>query len=634
MARLVFRAKTPASPHLVFRPRPHYTATLSATVPGVRADFAGTYRYHAGSAGLAAIVPGVRADLRGRYLLGTAALAALPPGVAADLAGEYYPRVWRGLSAMSRAGLARSTRLEAARGLPFRRALPLHQAADFALSPAAQTGHAAALVWGHGDRLAVHADIAWGEASRIGAALAVEWARTEPLAAAATFALGPAAPLDTAAAAVWAPTTRFQASYRLPWGGAAPLATVLIVPWRPGQGLTAWRDMPWRPGQAPAHGTRPKVPPIVPPVAPYVPSAHLVFRGRRPASTHLVFRRTGRTRALPNLEFYTVHNSAYVKRVADGLSIECKSVRISGDWQSWGRRFSGEVGWADRAKLDLTNGPVEIEIGANGQTWRAWVTKVRPMRKFGQDSLSFDGVSLSAELAAPYAAPRSRTTMESLTAQQIALQELDGTGWSLDWRIVDWTVPAGAYSVQHMTPMQALQRIVEAVGGYLQTHPTARILRVLKQYPVLPWHWGAATPDVAVPVAALQSLGTDWQEKPAYEGVYVSGQGHGVNALVLRDGAAGSVLAPMVVDALLTEPDANRARGEAILADTGVQSVESTALALDETLGVIEPGALIRVSDTDPWTALCRSCELDISWTEPGGLVIWQTLSLERHYGG
>lgn len=60
------------------------------------------------------------------------------------------------------------------------------------------------------------------------------------------------------------------------------------------------------------------------------------------------------------------------------------------------------------------------------------------------------------------------------------------TGWALDCQIVDWLVPAGAWSRQG-TPIDAINDIATAAGGYVQPHATQPALRVLPRYPAASW---------------------------------------------------------------------------------------------------------------------------------------------------
>ena len=88
------------------------------------------------------------------------------------------------------------------------------------------------------------------------------------------------------------------------------------------------------------------------------------------------------------------------------------------------------------------------------------------------------------------------------------------------------------------------------------------------------------TPDFVLPVDVVARESLRWIDKPAYNRVFVAGQETGVLGQVTRTGTAGDVLAPMVVDALITQASAARQRGTAILSDTGRQ-IEVT-LRLDE----------------------------------------------------
>ena len=66
---------------------------------------------------------------------------------------------------------------------------------------------------------------------------------------------------------------------------------------------------------------------------------------------------------------------------------------------------------------------------------------------------------------------------------------------------------------------------------------------------------------------------------------------------VTRAGTAGEVLAPVVVDPLITEAAAARQRGLAVLADTGRQIEVSLRLPVLAATGIIEPGAFVEYQD-------------------------------------
>ncbi len=178
---------------------------------------------------------------------------------------------------------------------------------------------------------------------------------------------------------------------------------------------------------------------------------------------------------------------------------------------------------------------------------------------------------------------------------------------------------------------RVIGRIVEAAGGVVNAHPRFKTLITQSRYPTLPWEWTNVPPDRTLPLDVMKTVNLRWQEKPAFNAVYVSGERVGVTAQVLRTGTAGDMVAPMVVDALITHADAARERGRSILADTGKQALVTLELPLLPAIGLLEPGLLIAVGDgNSPWRGLTRATRIAATWNE--SLTVRQTVELERHY--
>ncbi len=174
----------------------------------------------------------------------------------------------------------------------------------------------------------------------------------------------------------------------------------------------------------------------------------------------------------------------------------------------------------------------------------------------------------------------------------------------------------------------AYSTIVGAAGGYLLPHPSEKILRVRHRYPVVPWDWWTdVTPDFVLPVDTVGRESLRWIDKPAYNRVFVAGQETGVLGQVTRTGTAGDVLAPMVVDALITQAAAARQRGIAVLADTGRQIEVTLRLPVLPETGIIEPGAFISYQDGGvARLGLVRSTRIDAGLPE-----VWQTLGVQSY---
>jgi hypothetical protein len=199
-------------------------------------------------------------------------------------------------------------------------------------------------------------------------------------------------------------------------------------------------------------------------------------------------------------------------------------------------------------------------------------------------------------------------------------------GWNLDWGLTAWNVPAGVFSHQG-TWIESLSVIAGAAGGYLLPHPRDQTIRVRHRFPVAPWEWATVTPNFVLPVDVVEKESLRWLEKPSYNRVFVSGQEAGVLAQVTRSGTAGDLLAPMVVDALITEAAVARQRGLAVLSDTGQQIEVSLNLPVLLDTGIIEPGAFVQYRDAGAdRIGLVRSTQVQAGFPE-----VWQTLGVQTY---
>lgn len=337
---------------------------------------------------------------------------------------------------------------------------------------------------------------------------------------------------------------------------------------------------------------------------------------------------------VPIKRVYIVSNSARITRVADGADIPVQSVALSIDVDSfaWSLRAS-LAGPTARQMIGEANGaPVEVDAHINGETWRVLIDGWSRSREFANHTVNVTGRSLAAYLAAPYATPVSYTETQNRLAQQLALRELP-TGWTLDWQVADWLVPAGVWTYAGQTPIESIGTIAAAAGGYLQADMAAQSIHALKRYPHPYWEWAAQTPDITLPLDVITQMGSDWQPAEDANAVYISGREQGVLVNVKRTGTAGNLVLPTIVDPLITDVDPARGRGTAELAATGQQSRERVNLPLDSNIaGLLKPGTLAEVSDTTPWRGLVRATSINAQRTDAGGLSVRQQVELERHH--
>ena len=372
----------------------------------------------------------------------------------------------------------------------------------------------------------------------------------------------------------------------------------------------------------------------------YTPSPHILFAGLAATDGHLLFLcenhiipppPDGEPVVVPVRRVYFVINNVTLYRASDGAPVPVFNLSLSLDAASWAWGFDAVLpAKAEALVAGNASGPVELVATINGTTFRVLAENISRERSFGDASIRISGRGRNAVLAAPYAPVMTFSNPEARTARQLMddVLAVNGIplGWAVDWGLTDWNVPAGVFAHQG-TWIEALAAIAGAAGGYLVPHPSAQSIRVLHRYPVAPWEWSTVTPDFVLPVDAVARESLRWLEKPAYNRVFVSGQDVGVLGQVTRAGTAGDVLAPMVVDPLITEAAAARQRGIAVLADTGQQMEVSLRLPVLAETGIIEPGAFVEYQDGSVTRlGLVRSTQVEAGMPE-----VWQTLGVQAY---
>lgn len=376
------------------------------------------------------------------------------------------------------------------------------------------------------------------------------------------------------------------------------------------------------------------VPPIIPPDdGCYEPDPNLVFEFAPDGSTELIFwcdytTLPKHTIVVPVRRVYMQVNTISLKRVSDNLVLPALNVSLSIDADSWTWGFSASLPASSQEAVMPGAEPVQLEATINGHAYRVLVEQIARERTFGNATIRISGRGINAVLASPYAPIMTFSNSGQRTAAQLMDDVLTinavPMGWTVDWQLTDWLVPAGAFNIQG-SHMDALLTIAGAAGGYIQPHPTNEALSVMLRYPVAPWDWNPADADYSLPSAVTLREGLQWVDKPAYNQVYVSGTSQGVLARVRLDGSAGDIPARMITDALITASDAARQRGIAVLGDTGRQVRLSLRLPILNETGIILPGKMVSYNDGDTdWYGIVRSTRVDASYPEA-----WQSLEVE-----
>ena len=430
--------------------------------------------------------------------------------------------------------------------------------------------------------------------------------------------------LARAVSAPWQRATIVTLAVRALWGRADPLQRGLRAPWDRALLVVGGNtDLPvYAPPSEPAVLRRVNLH-FCPPGR--ASALRLVLGAPRPCA------RPGGTLVVPAQAVYMQTHSLTAVRLPDLTPVPITGFDLSAD--------AGSIGWTLGAQgpvevltllAPVAGLPARLRVTLDGLVWEFIVEGLRRTRTFGQTTAQITGRSASALLADPYSPPITRLNTVPMTAQQIIADALDFTGVGLDWRCTDWTVPAGAWS-HTGTAMSVVQRVAESIGARVQSPRTGSSVIVAPRYPVLPWAWAGATPGVTIAsLDPVVSEGFERADKPAYEGVYVSGQAQGVLALVKRTGTGPALYLPMVTDPLITHLDAARQRGESMLGAAGNQARMTLTLPVltgPGEAGVIDVGTLVHVADpAGAWRGQVESVRV-----QAGRPSVEQTITLERH---
>ena len=336
-----------------------------------------------------------------------------------------------------------------------------------------------------------------------------------------------------------------------------------------------------------------------------------------------------------------VTNSVSLTRSDDGREIKLLGFSVGIDSNSYAWSFSATVPLSELFKVDTAHEQrIGVDFTCNGNLWRFILDGCDDSVSFGENSLTIKGKSRAMLLAHPYAQQRGFKFDTGMSARQIADAELNrngvASGFSLDWQLAGvngWNVPANTYSYTGKTPINSLQWIAEAAGGFINADMSADVLHVLAHYPTPSWEWAAQEPSIELPISLITSRSRGRINKPAYNGVTIYGENdNGIGALIKRTGTSGGYQPPMVTSDLMTDTAAAISRGKMILSDTGDIGNIGISMPLVADIGVLKPSTLIGVNDGEQWVGMVRGTTITGRLSSNRALEIGQSIDVERHF--
>lgn len=173
------------------------------------------------------------------------------------------------------------------------------------------------------------------------------------------------------------------------------------------------------------------------------------------------------------------------ERVIDYLSLDMQIDEGSYQW-------TGSFELADVTKYSLFQFDDEVVVVIASEQYNMVVDsksldRTKPQTVVARINL----VSIAARFAIPRSQPVTQTFDTPVMASQAAEQVL---GTAIDWQLIDWLLPAGVFAVEEADPVEAIQKLIGAAGGYLETNPDGTFL-ARRAYPVKLSNWPLVSPD-------------------------------------------------------------------------------------------------------------------------------------------
>lgn len=324
-------------------------------------------------------------------------------------------------------------------------------------------------------------------------------------------------------------------------------------------------------------------------------------------------------------EVIFVAESASLVNVATGNEIDMFGGNVGIDSNSYLWSFDADIAYYE----NIPNNTL-VELTVNGHKWRFLTHIPSESEEFNNNvSKKIVGFSQSILLSYPYIDKRAFRYDTATSAQQIINNELSlVSGFTADFQLnggTNWQVPAKAYSYSDNTPINVLQDVAAAGGGFINSHPTDKQLIIKSNYPTESWKWNALSPSVTLD-ELIESYSVTPQQTKDFNGVWVTGEKFGVKGFVKRTGTDGAIQPEQVMHALLTEQSIAIHRAKAELSKYGTTYFHDVSTPLHNDIGLLTPSDFVSIKGKN---AIVRSISISFNVDNRGALTIDNKLRLE-----
>ncbi|NRA78340.1 MAG: hypothetical protein HRU18_09025 [Pseudoalteromonas sp.] len=326
---------------------------------------------------------------------------------------------------------------------------------------------------------------------------------------------------------------------------------------------------------------------------------------------------------------YFMNNTVECIRVSDG-----KRILISNfSYQLSRSQFSATCSISFCSRIDFERSQDELlKTTINGYDFYMYVESPSSRLKFISNSFSATGRSRMAELSEPFIGSKNYTNKTAKTLAGLMTEVVANTGWSIDNQMIDFPVPALAFSYQDKTPAEALSLCSNAIGGMLSFDDETKVIKLTPKWPVMPWDTANAICDVIINDSVILEHSKSKVITPTANAVFVRGEQQGVSCKIKRSGTLADKQASDVVDQLITHVQAARQRGSKELAETGNKWQSSIRTKIMQDLPPIKPGMLVGIRyGEDIYKATCESVSISASVSAAGVISVNQTFTVLKN---
>jgi hypothetical protein len=595
---------------------------------------------------IAARIPGVRALVRAQFALPLRIAARIRSAPRALVRAAYDPDLLSEVVGHVASPWTAAALLTTAARLPIQEAPALHGAARSIWRPAPLALGTARALWRQAERVTSLAGrAAWHSATLATNSARAPWRDSPPLrqGVASSWRDGQTLPIGTRSSwrglplvtrgtrETWRDGALEHAALRLRYGDGDLLPEALLTRWRDAALVTyIWRD---RPPPQPPPPWQPSWSARLCLGSPTQPGDARLDLGHPPCGTA--------PRRIPTRRSYTMQHQSSITRLSDGIAIDVApgGWSVSHDADAWAWTWSATIQGHDAldAVMPSTAGePVILVAEIDGELWHLLAEDWTEEEQHGSRTIRVSGRGLSAELSAPYELAVTGTLQQARTTQQAVAERIPlGSLWTFVWAdgsparpngptrdaTPDWLLPAGSWTWQQQAPIQTIHQALQEIGLVLCPSRTGRVLTVQPRYPVTPWDFDDADPDLIIPAAAITNVSRGLTVPTQANAVYVHGAAvGGLLARVLRTGTAGDRVTTTASAPWLTHLDAARLLGSRRLA---AQAHQATVRSFTIPYGG-DDFPLLRVGDL---------VLLELATGDVRGIVSATALSVSRSQG-